>query len=446
MSSRKIQTMTNPFQAMADSNIKHLKEFAHEASGEPSQQKKIESLTRAYELFALESEKLEKSYVSLKEQFKEQNIEFEDALLRLNQKLMELDAITYYLNSILSNISQGIFFIDLNGCVTTYNEAAQSILQIHNDRVLFHLFWENFADDAFGFSMREALALRKPTGTAYASFDLPSGVKRELEIETSFVLRHEEEREKLFDAMQGIIVLIRDITEIRVLQMAANRNDRLKELGEMAAMVAHEIRNPLGGIKGFAALLQRDLKDHPEMAQMAKYIVEGTDSLNRLVTTILNYARPVQPKIELADLVALAQELLLLIQADSNVHPQISCAVNSEYKELMVPLDVQLIKSALLNLAVNGIQAMPEGGKLLISVQSAEGQAVIKIKDTGRGIAPDNIKKLYTPFFTTRSNGNGFGLAEVLKIIQAHGGTIDVQSELDKGTEFTVKIPEKIKG
>jgi signal transduction histidine kinase len=431
---------------MADLNIKNLREFVHEASAEISQQKKIESLTKACELFTQESERLEKSYSALKEQFKELNIEFEDALQQLNQKLVELDVITYYLNSILSNISQGIFFIDLNGCVTTYNEAAQTILQIYSEKVLFHLFWDCFADNAFGFSMREALALQKPTGTTYAAFDLPSGIKRELEIETSFVLRQEEKKGTPFDAMQGIIVLIRDITEIRILQMAANRNDRLKELGEMAAMVAHEIRNPLGGIKGFASLLQRDLKDNPEMAQMAKYIIEGTDNLNRLVTTILNYARPVQPKIELGDLVALAQELLFLIQADSNVQPKITCVLKTGYKELMVPLDIQLMKSALLNLAVNGIQAMPDEGQLSISIESSEGQAVIKITDTGKGIAPENIKKLYTPFFTTRPSGNGFGLAEVLKIVQAHGGTIDVQSELNKGTEFTIKIPEKIKG
>jgi nitrogen fixation/metabolism regulation signal transduction histidine kinase len=431
---------------MTKSNIKHLKEFVNDASIELSQQKKIESLTKACELFNQESERLEKSYASLKEQFKDLNIEFETALNQLKQKLHELDAITYYLNSILSNVSQGILFIDLAGCVTTYNEAAQVILQKINEKILFNSFWENFSDDSFGFSMREALALQKPSGTTYATFDLPNGSKKELEIETSFVLKPTNQEGSPFDNMQGIIVLIRDITEIRILQMVANRNDRLKELGEMAAMVAHEIRNPLGGIKGFASLLLRDLKDSPEMAQMAKYIVEGTDSLNRLVTTILNYARPVQPKIDYVDLISLAQELLSLIKADSNFGLKIHCRLKTSYKHLMVPLDVHLMKSALLNLTVNSMQAMPDGGELVIEIDSREGFSVIKVVDTGVGIAPENIEKLHTPFFTTRPSGNGFGLAEVLKIVQAHGGTIEVKSEVNKGTEFTIKIPERIKG
>lgn len=431
---------------MAKTDIKHLKEMVHEASAEESQLKKIETFTKALEIFTRESERLEQSYSSLKEQFKELNIEFTDVIQQLNQKLVELDAITYYLNSILSNISQGIFFIDLTGCVTTYNEAVEGILQIPSEKVLFHQFWDNFADDAFGFSMREALGAQKPTGVVYASFALSGGGSRDLEVETSFVLRHGEQKGTPFDAMQGMIVLMRDITEIRALQLAANRNDRLKELGEMAAMVAHEIRNPLGGIKGFASLLERDLKDQPEKAQMAKHIIEGTDNLNKLVTTILNYARPVKPKIELGDLVALTRDLLALIQADGNVQANVKFVLNTPFKELTIPFDMMLMKSALLNLAVNAIQAMPDGGVLTIGLTNNEGQSVITMADTGKGISPENIKKLYTPFFTTRSNGNGFGLAEVLKIVQAHGGTIDVKSEVNQGTEFTIKIPEKIRG
>jgi signal transduction histidine kinase len=431
---------------MTDTNINHLKASVHEASAETSPQKKIASLIEAFKLFSQESNRLESSYSELKEHLGSLDTELHTTVEQLSQKLIELDAITYYLNSILNNISQGILFIDLTGCVTTYNEAAQQILQMYSETVLFHSFWENFEDEAFGFSMREALALQKPTSKAYAVFEQPEGIKCELEIDTSFVLRRGKIRGSPTDAMEGIIVLLRDITEIRQLQMVANRNDRLKELGEMAAMVAHEIRNPLGGIKGFASLLQRDLKEQPELQKMAKYIVDGTDSLNRLVTTVLNYARPVQPRIELTDLVLLGRDLIQLIQADSNFRSDIKCTLNTKYSELIVFADTQLLKSALLNLAVNAIQAMPKGGSLMITLESAVGEAIIKISDTGIGIPPENIGKLYNPFFTTRSDGNGFGLAEVLKIVQAHSGTIEVKSQVGKGTEFTIKIPEKIKG
>ncbi len=431
---------------MTEANIKHLKDITQAVSEDASQQHRMEHLTKAFDLFSKEAERLEKSYADLKDQFKDINLELQATVEELKKKLIELDAITYYLDSILSNISQGILFINLNGDVTTYNEAAQHILQMHSHTVLFHSFWENFTDDFFGFSMRESLSLQQPTGTKYASYKASDGFIKELEVETSFVLHDQQKTGQITDGMQGIIVIFKDITEMRRLQSIANRNDRLKELGEMAAMVAHEIRNPLGGIKGFASLLYRDLEKQPELQHMAKYIIDGTDSLNKLVSTILNYARPLQMRIELADLLPLLQDLKQFIQADDNVKDKVQVQLQTKYNQLLAPIDTGLFKSALLNLAVNAIQAMPNGGTLTLTLDNIDGNAIIKVRDTGIGIAPENIPKLYTPFFTTRPDGNGFGLAEVLKIIQAHGASIEVKSELNKGTEFTIKIPEKIKG
>lgn len=431
---------------MNNSNLDHLKDVAQAASADLSQQKKIEHLSQAFDLFTKESERLEKSYADLKNQFIEINLELQATVEELKRKLLELDAITYYLNSILSNISQGIIFINLNGDITTYNEAAQHILQIPSQKILFHPFWDNFTDDFFGFSMRESLGLQHPMGTTYASFKANASTVKELEVETSFVLHHPQKTGQITDGMQGMIVIFKDITEIRRLQSIANRNDRLKELGEMAAMVAHEIRNPLGGIKGFASLLFRDLENHPHLQQMAKYIMDGTENLNKLVTTILNYARPLQMHIELADLLPIMQDLKEFIQADDNVRDKIKVDLQTKYNQLFAPIDPSLLKSALLNLVVNAIQAMPEGGNLTLTLDEANGCAIVKIQDTGIGIAPENIPKLYSPFFTTRTDGNGFGLAEVLKIVQAHGATIEVRSEINKGTEFTIKIPERVKG
>ena len=216
-----------------------------------------------------------------------------------------------------------------------------------------------------------------------------------------------------------------------------------KELGEMAAMVAHEIRNPLGGIKGFASLLQRDLKNDPELEQMAGYIVEGTDNLNRLVTNVLNYSRPIVPNIESTDLVALVKDLRQLISADHAVDPSVEIIIETAKPVLYAPIDPQFIQSAFLNLIVNAIQAMPQGGILKIILDEENGAAVLKVSDTGVGIQEDNLEKIFSPFFTTKPQGNGFGLSEVHKVIQAHGGTIDVQSAIGKGTQFTIRLPFK---
>lgn len=430
---------------MSKPNIKQLKQAVNDVSKGDSTEKRVEALTRAFDLFTKETDRLEKAYEQLKENSVAVNKQLADANRKLQIKLIEFDAITHYLNSFLSNISQGIFFIDLNGGVTTYNEAAQLILQISQEKVLFNSFWTNFKDDAFGFSMREALASRKPTGSTYASYELPDGTQKELEIETSLVLNAGPEKGTPVDAMQGMILLIRDITEIRRLQLIANRHDRLKELGEMAAMVAHEIRNPLGGIKGFASLLQRDLKDQPKLEQMARYIIEGTDNLNRLVTTVLNYARPIQPHLDAVNLNNLVKELIQHIKADPNYNSKAEFILNEHHQDIWISADSQLLKSTFLNLAINSIQAMPEGGVVTLSIDRTETMAIIKVADTGVGIPPENLDKLYSPFFTTRADGNGFGLSEVLKMVQAHGGTIEVQSDVNKGTEFTIHIPLKLR-
>lgn len=431
---------------MTKQRLKKLEQAANDVATGETPQKKIESLGKAFELFTLESAKLEKAYSELKQQFKDVNSALEESNQTLKVKLIELDAITYYLNSILSNMSQGILFIDFNGGVTTYNSAAEKILGLPGEDVLFHNFWVNFKDDLFGFSMRDALSSRTTTGTQYAVIDRPSQDPLEIEIETTIVIKREETQSATINAMQGMIVLIRDITEIRRLQIAAHRNDRLKELGEMAAMVAHEIRNPLGGIKGFASLLYRDLADRPELQQMASYIIEGTDNLNHLVTTVLNYARPVKPEIEWVDLVGLAQDLCNHAKVDINLDPRIEIKLKASNETILVPLDINLFRSALLNLMVNAVQAMPEGGQLTLILEKENEYVSISVVDTGSGISKENMKKLYTPFFTTRPQGNGFGLAEVLKIVQAHNATIEVDSTEGKGSTFTIKMPLKRKG
>lgn len=217
----------------------------------------------------------------------------------------------------------------------------------------------------------------------------------------------------------------------------------MKLLGEMAAQVAHEIRNPLGGINGYASLLKRDLADNPPLQQMAGYIVEGTDNLNRLVSQVLSFARPVQPHMERTDLVALIHEVKQHVLADTHLNIQsVIIDIDTCADKLFLSLDTALFKSALLNLLVNAIQAMPDGGEILISVRENPKHVILSISDTGTGIPEENMSKLYLPFFTTKPEGNGLGLVEVQKVVQAHGGSIDATSTLDKGTTFVIKLPK----
>ncbi len=156
------------------------------------------------------------------------------------------------------------------------------------------------------------------------------------------------------------------------------------------------------------------------------------------------YARPFELHLETVDVPHFIEEIRQLLQADpawnTNIHFTIQCSVSA----LLIALDPQLFKSALLNLFVNAAQAMPEGGDLLVKLEVDTSWLTLSIQDTGVGMAPEHLSKIFSPFFTTKQTGNGLGLAEVQKVVQAHHGWIEVQSEEGKGTTFTIKIPLKI--
>lgn len=431
---------------MTKSSLDLLRKLVREVNDSQTVAEKMQALSRAFELFTEETTRLELAYVSLQEQFETVNKQLQGMNNKLKEKVLELDITNDYLENILSNMAQGLLFINSNGKMTTYNAAAEALLGLDKSQVLHQDFIEVFGDQFFGFSMKQALESADAPKMTFATLPVneyrPS--VREIEVETSFVLKSNDKKQNSsppLDVSMGLIILLRDITEIRRLQSIADRNDRLKDLGEMAAMVAHEIRNPLGGIKGFASLLVRDLKDSPHLQEMASYIVEGTDSLNKLVTNILNYSRPLQIVLQSTDLVSLIKELAQHIRVDSSVKENIEIVTDLPKHPVFGQVDSQLFKSCLLNLVVNSIHALPNGGKIILSLKVENSHIIVQVRDNGEGIPKENMEKIFRPFFTTKPRGHGFGLAEVHRVVQAHNGEILVDSIVKEGSTFTIKIP-----
>lgn len=405
-------------------------------------------LEQAFKQFSLETERLEMTYQNLQQRFQIVQQTLQASNIRLGGKLAELDFVSRYLETILHHISQGILFIDLNGIVTTYNASAQQMLQIPEKDLLFHPFNDCFEDHMLGFSLRETFKTKQCPKASFVSWK-KGEESLELEVEATFVSMNQPthslaQSQVSSPPVQGLLILLRDITKFRRLQQLTNHHERLKDLGELAAHLAHEIRNPLGGIKGFASLLQQELKERPDLQQMATYIVQGSDDLSQFVSQVLQYARPSQLHIENVDLIGLVEEIKQLMQVDAMWNNQIEFKIQSSFSTLMVPLDSQFLKSALLNLFVNAVQAMPEGGILTVTIEKEGSWATLYVDDTGTGISSENLSKIFSPFFTTKDTGNGLGLAEVQKAIQMLQGWIDVQSEVGKGTRFTIKIPLKL--
>lgn len=439
--------------ALDKSNLKSIKEETEKAVHSDEMDQKAHALTKAFDLFSKESERLETAYTEIQRDLSKASQALEESNMRLNRKVRELDITTHYLKNILTNMSQGLLFINLAGIVTTYNRAAEQMLELEAMEVLFQPFSVSFEDTLFGFSMKKVLTERSlPEHFPLLSIQREHGETRYFEVEAKHVpseeyMNHEPNlsRDATLDYTQGLIVLLRDVTEVTVLKRLADRNDRLKVLGEMAALVAHEIRNPLGGIKGFASLLVKDLeKDHPEQSEMAKYIIDGTESLNKLVTNVLNYTRPIEPQFELIDIIQLLKDTIQAITHDTTLMKKIKIETHLSPPTCEFYIDRQLFKSCLLNLFVNAVQSMSDEGIVKVSSRYHDNTFFVSIEDSGKGISEDDLPNIFSPFFTTKEDGTGVGLSEALKVAQAHDGTIEVESEVGKGTTFTITLPRSI--
>jgi len=319
-------------------------------------------------------------------------VELEAKVERLQERL-EMS------HMILTNIDEGILYLNPMGFISLCNPMMERLL--NSNDLVSTLFWDHFDDEFFGFSMRDTLESHIRQRVL---IELDG---REVEISTSYA--------------RGLILLCRDRTEVRKLEKSVQQNERLKVLGEMAATLAHEIRNPLGGIEGFASLLAADLKEESQAAMVAS-IIEGARTLNGLVSNVLDYTRSVKLHFKECDLFQICEEVAQFASGP--------CIVEGASTYALV--DKERLKLALLNLVNNGIDA---AGSVKMIVKK---EAIIEIEDRGPGIEPAVLEKLFTPFFTTKTKGTGLGLVEAKKVIEAHGGSISVAS--NRGTTFTVKL------
>jgi signal transduction histidine kinase len=239
----------------------------------------------------------------------------------------------------------------------------------------------------------------------------------------------------------GAVEVFHDLSKIRALEDQVSRVKALAALGEIAATVAHEVRNPLGGIAGFASLLKRDLpKDHPGQRLVEK-IIKGVDNLNDSVTSLLTYAREINLSPREIDLKSFLTEIVTYFKVDIN-HSGSAYRITTRVSPegLRWRLDPEQFRQAVVNLLHNAVQAMPDGGEIELSAYGGE-LLRVDVSDTGEGIDDKLMERVFTPFFTTKQGGTGLGLATVKKIVDAHRGKIEVESAAESGTSFRLYFP-----
>ncbi|HEU4436669.1 MAG TPA: ATP-binding protein, partial [candidate division Zixibacteria bacterium] len=235
-------------------------------------------------------------------------------------------------------------------------------------------------------------------------------------------------------SLSGALEVMTDLSAYKTLETELEQSKTMAALGEMAALVAHEVRNPLAGISGFAGLLKRELKD-PNLVTMVEKILQGAADLERLVSSLLSYTN----RLELNQEPLPLKELVELTTRDL----QGNLERNLEQKDLIVRGDGQYLKMALRNLVENAFQACGNGGNVKITLTAGlQGKtARLSVSDNGPGISPEIQKKIFTPFYTTREEGTGLGLAIVKKIVEAHRGRVWVESLPQNGATFYIELP-----
>jgi signal transduction histidine kinase len=227
--------------------------------------------------------------------------------------------------------------------------------------------------------------------------------------------------------------------QIQQAEEAVRRSDRLAALGQLSAGLAHELRNPLATIRTSAEMLTRNLGSENEVArEVAGFIGSEVDRANSLITRFLQFARPLQLRLEKADVAQTLDRAVILAQREA---PEIAIYKNYQPDIPPFPFDAELLERVFYNLLLNAAQATAPGGAVTLKLRAFGGTAEISIIDRGVGIDPKQMNSIFNPFFTTKPQGVGLGLAIVAKIVDEHGGKIAVESEPGKGSIFCVLLP-----
>jgi two-component system sensor histidine kinase HydH len=239
----------------------------------------------------------------------------------------------------------------------------------------------------------------------------------------------------------GQVLIIRDLGEVRRLQGEIRRKEKLAAIGGLAAGVAHEIRNPLSSIKGIATYFKNKFDENSDDEEMAGVMIEEVERLNRVISELLEFARPTDLKPKATNVTSLIEHSVRLIEKEASTK-NIKIKLDLSHQPLSAEIDSDRFSQCLLNLYINSLQAMEKDGQLSIKNSLTDDNLIaIEIRDTGSGIKAENLNKIFDPYYTTKTKGTGLGLAIVHKIIEAHNGNIRVRSVPGQGTTFIIGIP-----
>ncbi|MFE8102766.1 two-component system sensor histidine kinase AtoS [Brenneria goodwinii] len=333
---------------------------------------------------------------------------------------------------IIESAADGVISIDNYGKITMCNPAAQEISGYSNEELIGKHYKSVF--DKEGFQSPVLDTLTHGVGHVGVELDYPAKEKI-LQIKASSSQLRNAEGEII-----GALVIFTDLTAQKQMQKQIERAERLATLGELMAGVAHEVRNPLTAISGFVQYLKEGERDR-QRVEYINIILKEVRSINNVIQQLLDFARPHSRLYQCIAINPLIRETLLLVHTHG-LDNRVDFTITLDETLPDIEADAELLKQVILNLMINAVQAIPARGEINVSTRRyGDDKLQIKIRDSGIGIAPDVMEKIFTPFFTTKPTGTGLGLSIAQRIITAHNGDITIESQPQHGTTVTLILP-----
>jgi two-component system, NtrC family, sensor histidine kinase PilS len=342
---------------------------------------------------------------------------------KLEEKNIDIRDLEFFNQEVIESLPSGLFTTDVSGTVLMFNRAAERITGIKRESVIGRRI--DSVLPYFKFPFTEG---RKEETI------IVDGMQKIIGLTISAIAG-------LAENTKGFIVVFQDLTKIKYLEVEIQQKEKWAAIGELSSNIAHEIRNPLASLKGSIQMLRENSIPENYKDRLMEIALQEMDRLNRIITDFLMYSRPAPPELQKFDIHRLLDDTIeLLANAEQDESHGL---INKDYSGIvMVNADPQKMRQVFWNLGLNAIEAMPEGGELLISTHDEDTWVEILFKDTGSGIEENTMKKVFYPFFTTKEHGTGLGLAIAYRIIEEHKGSITVESVPGIGTTFKVILPK----
>lgn len=406
-------------------------------------------LNSAFDKFNQSSQRLADLYLQLKKRVEAIDKEMEEKNQELNDKVKELHRATQYMNSILESMHSGVVAVDIDGKVTTINKAAQEILGLKKEKTIGKPC-EDVVSCADNSELLLKMAIKEKRNFINQKMEVSRSDKQTVWIESSVTLLKEGD-----GLVIGAVEIFKDLSEIKRLETRLEQADNLASIGEMTASIAHEIRNPLNGIKGFAALLENGFNQKDPRKRFVNHIVKGVENLNNMVTDLLVLAKPIKPDMKEYNLEEIISEVISFAREDLKMAGnQIDIKTYYGKRPALLNCDRNMLYQVFFNLLKNSFQAIHGEGRVFVGVNRVQigesenrggNNIEISISDNGTGIDKEVQTRIFEPFFTTKSGGTGLGLSLVQKIVKMHNGQIGLESIPGKGTTFRLLFPESIR-